>query len=73
MSAGRRSWRAVPRGVWALGVVSLFMDVSSELIHALLPLLLVDSLGVGVARLWCMDPKWERNSPNPVRFQAIRT
>ena len=56
MSTGQeRGWRGVPRGVWALGFVSLFMDVSSELIHALLPLLLVDSLGVGVAALGAIE------------------
>jgi MFS family permease len=33
--------REIPRGVWALGLVSLFMDVSSETIHALLPVYLV--------------------------------
>jgi MFS family permease len=38
-------WREIPGGVWALGVVSLFMDSSSELIHALLPLFLVNVLG----------------------------
>jgi MFS family permease len=31
--------------VWALGFVSLFMDVSSEMIHALLPVFLVSTLG----------------------------
>lgn len=36
---------AMPRTVWALGLVSLFMDVSSELIHALLPVFLVTTLG----------------------------
>lgn len=35
-----RPWTAIPAGVWALGVVSLFMDFSSEMIHALLPLYL---------------------------------
>jgi len=39
------SLRAIPRGVWVLGFVSLFMDVSSEMIHALLPLYLVGVLG----------------------------
>jgi MFS family permease len=38
-------WREIPGGVWALGLVSLFMDTSSELIHALLPLYLVSVLG----------------------------
>jgi MFS family permease len=38
-------WREIPRSVWALGFVSLFMDSSSEIIHALLPLYLVSVLG----------------------------
>jgi hypothetical protein len=41
----RSRLRGVPRGVWTLGFVSLFMDVSSEMIHALLPLYLVTVLG----------------------------
>jgi len=35
----------LPRGVWVLGFVSLAMDTSSEMIHALLPLYLTASLG----------------------------
>jgi MFS family permease len=35
----------IPRGVWALGFVSLFMDISSEMIHGLLPVFLVTVLG----------------------------
>src|SRR3569832_1028540 len=35
-------------GVWVLGCVSLLMDVSSEMIHTLLPMFLVGTLGVGV-------------------------
>ncbi|WP_020565062.1 MFS transporter [Methylosarcina fibrata] len=38
---------AIPGTVWVLGFVSLFMDVSSELIHSLLPVFLVGSLGAG--------------------------
>jgi MFS family permease len=41
-------WRDIPPGVWALGVVSLFMDLSSEMIHALLPLYFVAVLGTPV-------------------------
>ena len=41
--------RAIPRTVWMLGFVSLFMDVSSELIHALLPIFLVGTLGASTA------------------------
>jgi len=39
------NWRDIPGGVWALGLVSLLMDVSSEMIHALLPVYLVAGLG----------------------------
>ena len=35
----------IPRGIWVLGFVSLLMDVSSEMIHSLLPLFMVGSLG----------------------------
>lgn len=35
----------MPRGVWALGFVSLFMDISSEMIHGLLPVFLTSVLG----------------------------
>lgn len=37
--------RRIPTGIWALGFVSLLMDVSSEMIHALLPIWLVTGLG----------------------------
>lgn len=40
----------VPRTVWVLGLVSLFMDISSEMIHALLPLFMAGTLGAGA--LW---------------------
>ncbi|HET9471205.1 MAG TPA: MFS transporter, partial [Usitatibacter sp.] len=36
---------AIPRGVWILGLVSLLMDVSSEMIHGLLPVYLTVGLG----------------------------
>lgn len=35
----------LPGGIWALGVVSLFMDVSSEMVHGLLPVFLISVLG----------------------------
>ena len=43
------SARRLPAGIWVLGFVSLLMDVSSEMIHSLLPLFMVGSLGVSVA------------------------
>jgi MFS family permease len=44
----RRGWRAVPSSVWALGFVSMLMDISSEMIHALLPIYMVTVLGTSV-------------------------
>lgn len=41
-------WRQIPGAVWALGFVSLLMDISSEMIHALFPLYLVTVLGTSV-------------------------
>ncbi len=35
----------IPRGIWVLGGVSLCMDMSSELVHALLPLYMATALG----------------------------
>lgn len=35
----------IPTGIWMLGFVSLLMDISSELVHSLLPLFMVGALG----------------------------
>jgi MFS family permease len=40
-----KSMPSIPRGVWILGFVSLLMDISSEMIHSLLPLYLTVGLG----------------------------
>lgn len=45
----------MPRGIWALGFVSLFMDISSEMIHALLPVFLVTTLGASMALVGWME------------------
>ncbi|MDK9702832.1 MAG: MFS transporter [Sulfuritalea sp.] len=36
----------MPPAIWALGLVSLLMDVSSELIHSLLPVFMFTALGI---------------------------
>ncbi len=38
----------MPKGIWVLGLGSLFMDMSSELVHSLLPVFLVTSLGASM-------------------------
>ncbi|MFB9979247.1 MFS transporter [Mesorhizobium kowhaii] len=45
ISRRKAIWREIPAGIWALGFVSLLMDVSSEMIHALLPVYMVTVLG----------------------------
>lgn len=45
----------IPRTVWALGMVSLMMDISSEMIHALLPLFLTGVLGASVVLVGVID------------------
>ena len=36
----------IPAAVWALGLVSMLMDISSEMIHSLLPMFMVGALGM---------------------------
>jgi MFS family permease len=43
-----RPSRALPPGIWALGLVSMFMDISSELVHSLLPIFMVTVLGASM-------------------------
>src|SRR3989304_6298983 len=40
--------KEIPSGVWVLGFVSMLMDISSEMIHALLPVYLVTVLGASM-------------------------
>jgi len=45
----------IPRTVWALGLVSLFMDISSEMIHSLLPVFLVSVLGASAVSVGIIE------------------
>ena len=45
----------LPRNVWILGFVSLLTDVSSEMIHSVLPLFLVSTLGASVATVGLIE------------------
>ena len=38
----------IPKGIWVLGFVSMFMDISSEIIHSLLPVFMVSTLGASM-------------------------
>jgi MFS family permease len=45
----------LPAGIWALGFGSLFMDLSSELIHSLLPVFMVTTLGASMVTLGVIE------------------
>jgi MFS family permease len=47
--------RTIPAGIWALGFVSLLMDVSSEMIHALLPIYLVTVMGASMVTVGTIE------------------
>jgi len=50
-----RSIRDIPAGVWTLGFVSMLMDISSEMIHALLPVYLVAVLGTSMVTVGAIE------------------
>jgi len=45
----------LPRAIWALGFTSMFMDVSSEAVHALLPVYLTTVLGLSAAAIGVIE------------------
>src|SRR3989304_5947131 len=45
----------IPRVIWILGLASLCMDLSSEMIHSLLPVFLVSVLGTGAEALGLIE------------------
>ena len=48
MTTTKNTLSQIPAGVWVLGFVSMLMDISSEMIHSLLPLFMVTTLGASV-------------------------
>ena len=51
----RRTHVRIPASIWALGFVSLLMDVSSELIHSLLPVFMLTVLGISVSTIGLIE------------------
>jgi MFS family permease len=49
------NWRGLPRSIWALGFVSMLMDISSEMIHGLLPVFLVTVLGASTVTVGLIE------------------
>ncbi|GAB3627638.1 Inner membrane transport protein YajR [Pandoraea terrae] len=55
--------RQLPRSIWVLGCVSLFMDISSEIIHSLLPMFLMAGLGASATAIGLIEGIAEATSP----------
>lgn len=49
------SYNHIPKSIWAIGFVSLFMDASSELVHSLLPVYMVTALGASVTSVGLIE------------------
>jgi MFS family permease len=49
------SLKDIPSGIWVLGFVSLLMDVSSEMVHALLPVYLVTVMGASMVTVGIIE------------------
>ena len=55
MSLDFSTLKRIPKGVWVLGGVSLLMDISSEMIHSLLPLFMTTVLGTSVVLIGLIE------------------
>ncbi|HEY4760143.1 MAG TPA: MFS transporter [Thermoguttaceae bacterium] len=51
----RQSLRALPLSIWALGLGSMFMDISSELVHSLLPVFMASILGASMVTIGLVE------------------
>jgi len=55
--------RQIPGSVWVLGCVSLLMDISSEIIHSLLPMFMLASLGASATTIGLIEGIAEATAP----------
>jgi MFS family permease len=55
ISSNKDFYRKLPKGIWALGFVSMFMDSSSELVHSLLPIFMATTLGASMVTIGIVE------------------
>jgi MFS family permease len=55
MNAPEAAGRRLPAAIWVLGFVSLLMDISSEMIHSLLPVFMVSTLGASASMIGLVE------------------
>jgi MFS family permease len=71
MATSTSSKPRLPRAIWALGFVSLFMDVSSELVHSLLPVFVVTTLGASTLSLGLLEGLAESTASITKMFSGV--
>ncbi len=54
-STAKGVYRTLPRGIWVLGLGSMFMDSSSELVHSLLPIFMATVLGASMVTIGIIE------------------
>jgi MFS family permease len=63
--------RTLPSGIWALGLVSMFMDISSELIHSLLPVFMATVLGASMTTIGLVEGVAEATAATTKVFSGV--
>lgn len=54
-SSAKGVYRSLPKSIWVLGLGSMFMDVSSELVHSLLPIFMATVLGASMVTIGIIE------------------
>lgn len=65
------TFRTLPSGIWALGFVSMFMDISSELIHSLLPIFMSTVLGTSMITIGLIEGVAEATAAITKLFSGV--
>ena len=55
VSSNKGFYRKLPKGIWVLGFVSMFMDTSSELVHSILPIFMATTLGASMVTIGIIE------------------
>jgi len=55
LSSAKGIYRTLPRSIWVLGFGSMFMDISSELVHSLLPIFMATVLGASMITIGIIE------------------
>ena len=73
MTTLRTGLGAIPRGIWVLGFVSMLMDISSEMIHSLLPLFMVGVLGASALTVGLVEGAAEATALISKVFSGVQS